>query len=215
MKVGASPLVSIRMRFLHSGRRYRTTSRCFQTHPWFTRILLFGLSRPSRFAASNTRLTRNSTIQCFLVYFQVNPTLPFPVVSQVPPKSQSSAPVYSSQRATSFLSAPDIQTFRTSDANTYPTSQKLPPSSASRGVNISPVLSSFRILAVATGVYYPSSFPTFRLSDLRACQLSCLHRLAASLASPKKSSPLRSSKSSLFLQTIRGGWWRAADHLFL
>jgi len=35
----------------------------------------------------------------------------------------------------------------------------LPPSSASRGVNISPVLSSLRILPVATGVYH-SSFPT-------------------------------------------------------
>src|SRR5712664_2928723 len=69
---------------------------------------------------------------------------------------------------------------------------------------ISPVLSSFRILPVATGVY-PASFPRFRRSDLRTCQLFCLQRLGASLLSFASSRPLFSVVCSLFLQNTRGG----------
>src|SRR5712664_4076142 len=82
--------------------------------------------------------------------------------------------------------------------------KQLTPSSAPRGANISPVLSSFRILPVATGVY-PASFPRFRRSDLRTCQLFCLQRLGASLLSFASSRPLFSVVCSLFLQNTRGG----------
>ncbi len=82
--------------------------------------------------------------------------------------------------------------------------KQLTPSSAPRGANISPVLSSFRILPVATGVY-PASFPRFRRSDLRTCQLFCLPRLGASLPSFASSRPLFSVACSLFLQNTRGG----------
>jgi hypothetical protein len=82
--------------------------------------------------------------------------------------------------------------------------KQLTPSSAPRGANISPVLSSFRILPVATGVY-PASFPRFRRSDLRTCQLFCLQRLGASLPSFAGPRPLFSMACSLFLQNTRGG----------
>src|SRR5712692_8582071 len=51
----------------------------------------------------------------------------------------------------------------------------------------------------------PSIVPNDRLSDLQTRQLFCLQKLAASFASPKKSTPLQSSKSSLFLQNTGGG----------
>src|SRR5229473_5450067 len=55
------------------------------------------------------------------------------------------------------------------------------------------------------GGCYPPSFPTTGLSDLQTRQFFCLQRLAASFASPKKSTPLQSSKSSLFLQNTGVG----------
>jgi hypothetical protein len=82
--------------------------------------------------------------------------------------------------------------------------KQLPPSSASRSANISPVLSSFRILPVATGVY-PASFPRFRRSDLQTCQRFCLQELAASLPSFASPRPLFSMACSLFLQNARVG----------
>jgi hypothetical protein len=62
-----------------------------------------------------------------------------------------------------FDSRPPVAA-RPSDANTR--TKQLPPSSESRGANISPVLSSFRILPVATGVY-PLSCPTTDLQTFR------------------------------------------------
>jgi len=74
---------------------------------------------------------------------------------------------------------------RLHDANTR--SKHLPPSSALRDANISPVLSTFRILPVTTRRHHAGVHlfipPDDRLSDLPAYQLICLHRLGASLSS--------------------------------
>ncbi len=94
----------------------------------------------------------------------------------------------------------------------------LPPSSASLSANISPVLNSFRILPVATGVYH-SSFPTsdFQMRllhpdastgppgmpSLLFASACCL--FVVSLHSFLPSLPLFSIVWSLFPQNTRGG----------
>ena len=59
-------------------------------------------------------------------------------------------------------------------------------------------------IRIAPGCH-PSAIPTFKRLDPQTCQLFCLQKLAASFASPKKSTPLQSNKSSLFLQKTPGG----------
>ena len=92
---------------------------------------------------------RNSTIHCLLLYFSNTPALPFPMVAPVPAQiAKLRFPLHAAARRRPLLTT----------HHSLPTLFSLP-SSASRGVNISLVLSSFRILPVATGVHH-SSFPT-------------------------------------------------------
>ena len=89
---------------------------------------------------------RISTIRCFLLSFSSTPALLFPMVALVPaqiPKLRPRPPAAARRRP--------LLTTHHSLRTLF-----LPASSASRGANISPVLSNFRILPVATGVYRPS-----------------------------------------------------------
>src|ERR1700682_232973 len=89
----------------------------------------------------------NPPFAVFYFTSQIHARYPSPWSPLSRPKSRSRAFIHT-------LHAPPPTTH-------YPrlTTLSLPPSSASRSVNISPVLSSLRILPVATGVYH-SSFPT-------------------------------------------------------
>ncbi len=72
---------------------------------------------------------------------------------------------------------------------------------------IPPILNSFRALLPLTAIsFFATHFHAFArfLSSIQP-QLSSFQSLAASCASPKKSSPLESNKSGLFLQNTRGG----------
>jgi hypothetical protein len=92
---------------------------------------------------------RKSAIRCLLLYFSNTPALPFPMVAPVPAQiAKPRFPLHAAARRRPLLTT----------HHPLPTLFSLP-SSASRGVNISPVLSGFRILPVATGVCH-SSFPT-------------------------------------------------------
>ncbi len=53
--------------------------------------------------------------------------------------------------------------------------------------------------------HHPLTHFSSRVTGHDESQVTCLHQLAASLASPKKSTPLHSSKSSLFFGNTRGG----------
>ena len=90
---------------------------------------------------------RNSTIRCLLLYFPNTPGLPFPVVAPVPAQ-------ITKLRLHPRAVAPRRPLLSTH--HSLPT-LFLPPSSASRAVNISPVLSSFRVLPAAAEVYLSSS----------------------------------------------------------
>jgi hypothetical protein len=115
---------------------------------------------------------RKSTIRCLLLYFSNIPALPLPMVAPVPAKITTPRlhPPAATRRRPLLTTHHSLPTLF------------LPPSSASRAVNISPVLSSFRILPRRHGgVQF--MIPDVRLSDLSACQVFCLHRVAASLSS--------------------------------
>jgi len=90
-----------------------------------------------------------------------------------------------------------------------PTPRTEQPSSAPRSVNISPVLSSFRILPVTTEVYYPSIIPLCALCIALFLAtpfvINGLAPLCVSLPSFFMPRPLFSITSSLFLQNTRGG----------
>ena len=137
---------------------------------------------PATLNARNPHSTRNSTVQCFLIYFQVKSTLPF-------------APVPTQSR----------KTLRPSD----PTTRTKQPSSAPRYVNISPVLNSFRIPPVTMEVYYPSVIPLCALCIalflVTSFVINGLAPLCVSLPSFFTPRPLFSITSSLFLQNTRGG----------
>src|SRR6266481_1467263 len=113
------------------------------------------------------------------------PALPFPMVGRISPQTPEPGTHQhcSETLCTAHYSLPTLLAAQT---------KQLPPSSASRSANISPVLSSFRILPVATGVY-PASFPRFRRSDLQPCQRFCLQELAAPLPSFVSPPPLPGS----------------------
>src|SRR5258708_1142128 len=64
-------------------------------------------------------------------------------------------------------------------------------------------LTRLRILPVTTGVY-PLQPKILSVLSVPLWQIHCFHTLAASFASPKKSIPLQSSKSSLFLAQSAG-----------
>src|SRR6266851_36363 len=86
------------------------------------------------------------------------------------------------------------------------------PSSAPRSANISSILSTLRILPVATGVY-PSSVPLKTsgfihgesLRRRKSCRVIPLHTLFLSLRSFSHPDPLFSIACGLFLQNTRGG----------
>jgi hypothetical protein len=87
------------------------------------------------------------------------------------------------------------------------------PSSAPRNVNISPVLSTLRILPVATGVSplrHSPSMPSPSLCSLRLCGkfhvFSSLPPLEISCVSFCKPRPLFSIACSLFSQNAGAGW---------
>ena len=78
---------------------------------------------------------------------------------------------------------------------------------AQRRHAIPSILNSFRTLLPLTAIsFFASQFHAFVrfLSSIQP-QVSSFQSLAASCASPKKSSPLESNKSGLFLQNTRGG----------
>ena len=106
---------------------------------------------------------RKSTIRCLLLYFPNTPALPFTMVAPVPAQITKLRPCL-------HAAAP-----RRALLTTYhsPPTLFLPPSSASLSANISPVLNSFRILPVATGVYH-SSFPTSDF-QMRLLHPECLY----------------------------------------
>ncbi len=151
---------------------------------------------------------RKSTIRCLLLYFPNTPALPFTMVAPVPAQITKLRPCL-------HAAAP-----RRALLTTYhsPPTLFLPPSSASLSANISPVLNSFRILPVATGVYH-SSFPTsdFQMRllhpdastgppgmpSLLFASACCL--FVVSLHSFLPSLPLFSIVWSLFPQNTRGG----------
>src|SRR5258708_3026865 len=149
----------------------------------------------------------------------MTPALPFPMVARVPVQISNLLPFRKLVRCTeaqkrlfvspllatlthslsrksfpchSYANTRGCACFRTPRIQRASSIQP-PEPSASRGVNISPVLSSFRILPVATGVWplrplcsalRASCVVLFRfLSNPQACQLFYLHRLGASLSS--------------------------------
>jgi hypothetical protein len=124
------------------------------------------------------------------------PALPFPMVGRIAEQTleQSTYPYGTETQPTAhgFLPIPFCRRTQT----TQPV--------IGIGTTISPVLSSFRILLAATGVYR-SIFPTCRSSDFQTYQRVCLQGLAASLASVSSSHPLFSMACSLFLQNTRVG----------
>src|SRR5216684_1327971 len=84
----------------------------------------------------------------------MTPALPFSMVAPVPAQISNLPPRLSTPRH-----RPALARFPAFGRKPCSTNQTTSPSSAPRGVNISPVLSSFRTLSVITGVY-PPSFPT-------------------------------------------------------
>ena len=90
--------------------------------------------------------------------------------------------------------------------------ERLLPSPASRNVNICPVLSTLRILPVATGVY-PNPFSSSRQVVISPCLrgkphvLSSLPPLCRSLRSFSHPRPLFSIVCRLFSQNTGGGGW--------
>src|SRR6266852_5749316 len=84
----------------------------------------------------------------------MTPALPFSMVAPVPAQISNLPPRLSTPRH-----RPALARFPAFGRKPCSTNQTTSPSSAPRGVNISPVLSSFRTLPVITGVY-PPSFPT-------------------------------------------------------
>jgi hypothetical protein len=118
------------------------------------RLLVRRLERPFH-TQPNTRSTRNSAIQCFLVYFQVEPALPFPMVAPVPAQiSQLRSRPSAAARARSLpLLTTPLTTYSVICITWLPFSETSAYFPSPRGCT----------------VYYTSIIPDDRLSDLPAC----------------------------------------------